>query len=193
MKRLFLDMDNVITDYSEAACSWLNKEFRNRKYDERTELFRTRVPDQLEQYEVLKNYKLYDLLEIKRLNQAMWDTPGFWDSMLPISGMGNELPKLREKYEIYIATRPIWNLVCVPEKLSWIQTHLPFLYPDRIIFTGNKGILSGDILVDDNFQHLLEFQGKRIIFTQPYNLAYTQFGFRVDSWKELVQLLLDGV
>ena len=56
MQRLFLDMDNVITDYSYSACEWFNKELGRPKY--KGEYPVDLMPENIKDYSMWKNYYL---------------------------------------------------------------------------------------------------------------------------------------
>jgi 5'(3')-deoxyribonucleotidase len=144
---------------------------------------------QLAEYDIWKNWKLPEEVGIK-LREQMFNTPGFWHDQFPYRGSIQALRNLQNKYSIYIATKPIYNDICINEKIDWLKVHLPFINQDNIIFCRDKSILSGDILVDDEPGHLLKFTGKRILFIQPYNTDYVKsFNYCAGNWKELEDLL----
>jgi 5'(3')-deoxyribonucleotidase len=55
-------------------------------------------------------------------------------------------------FKLYIATKPstknLWSTI---EKYKWVQEHFPYLLK-RIMLTCDKGLLLGDILVDDDIK-----------------------------------------
>lgn len=187
MQRIFIDMDNVITDYSYSACEWFNDELGRPKY--KKEYPTNLEPKDIKEYSMWKNYFLPKHIG-KPLQNKMFEDPEFWRMMDPVQGALNSIRKLNEKYEIYIATAARYNDVCVQEKVDWIKKHLPCIHEERIVFTMNKGILYGDILVDDFWKYLFQFEGRSILFLQPYNKnRYDQFGYVVSNWIELEKLL----
>ena len=187
MQRLFLDMDNVITDYSYSACEWFNKELGRPKY--KGEYPVDLMPENIKDYSMWKNYYLPKNIG-KPLQEQMFEDSEFWRTMDPITGSLNYIRKLNSKYEVYIATAAKYNDVCVQEKVDWIKKHLPFIHEERLVFSMNKSILYGDILVDDFWKYLLQFEGRCVLFLQPYNESrFDQFGYAVSGWRELWELL----
>jgi 5'(3')-deoxyribonucleotidase len=120
----------------------------------------------------------------------MFDTEGFWTGLDPYKDSLNVLKNLSSLYNIYIATKPIYNNICVNEKVEWLKIHLPFISEDNIVFTRDKGILSGDIMIDDEAGNLLKFEGKRILYGQPYNVSFMpSFNYMATNWKEIGDML----
>lgn len=186
MKTLFLDLDNVITDFLGAACDWFNDELHKPRY--KNEYSTILTPDDITDYATWKSYHLPKGLG-EKLFKEMFDDPDFWQ-MAPIKGALNGVKNLCKLYDTYIVTAPVWNDVCVQEKGDWIKVHLPFFELDRLIFARDKSVLFGDILVDDYWQYLLQFNGKRVLFTHRFNQDRTvQFGYSVSNWVQLEELL----
>jgi 5'-nucleotidase len=79
--------------------------------------------------------------------------PGFYLNLEPIAGaidgfqhIGN-LPCT----EVYILTAPsVMNPHSYSEKRLWVERHLGLAVAYRLILSPNKGLLRGDILIDDN-------------------------------------------
>lgn len=184
MKTLFLDMDNVITDFSGAACDWFNDALQSPRYkgDYPMDL----MPEHIKIYTIWENYHLPKGLGESLLKQ-MFDDPNFW-YMAPMTGAINGVKNLCELYNTYIVTAPVWNDVCVPEKIDWIKVHLPFFELERLIFTRDKSILRGDILVDDYWKYLTQFDGRRILFRHSYGESGL-CDYIVYNWKQLEELL----
>ena len=187
MQRLFLDLDNVITDYSYSAIEWFNEELSHPKYKGKypTDL----EPKDVKDYSIWKNYHLSKQIG-KPLMEEMHNTPGFFAELDPIPGAINAVRKLNQIYEIFIATKPQINELCIVEKMEWLNVHMPYIHEERVIFLQNKSVLYGDILVDDYWKHLFQFEGRGILFMQPYNAdRFDQFGYYVAGWVELEEQL----
>ena len=70
--------------------------------------------------------------------------------------------------------------------LEWLLEHN--IEYDSIIFTNNKNIVEGDLLIDDNIKNLSECNKKyKICFARPWNTEYS--GLRVDSYKGCLDLV----
>jgi 5'(3')-deoxyribonucleotidase len=99
------------------------------------------------------------------------------------------LARLQRHYEIYIATAAMEVPSSFNAKFHWLKQHFPFIPPSHIVFCGNKSILRGDYLIDDNPRQLRLFQGEGILFNSPANINVTGFR-RVHDWLEIEQLFL---
>jgi len=58
-----------------------------------------------------------------------------------------------------------------------------------MIFCGKKDSIKGDIMIDDHPKNLKNFDGEKILFTQPHNSLIVDEGYkRVESWKQIVEI-----
>jgi 5'(3')-deoxyribonucleotidase len=99
------------------------------------------------------------------------------------------LQRLQQHYEIYIATAAMEVPSSFNAKFHWLKQHFPFIPASHIVFCGNKSILNGDYLIDDNPRQLRLFHGEGILFSSPANVNVTGFR-RVHDWLEIEQLFL---
>jgi 5'(3')-deoxyribonucleotidase len=49
----------------------------------------------------------------------------------------------------------------------------------------SKSALLGDIIIDDNFKNIREFQGIGLLFDRPWNWQYN-YGLRVKNWQDII-------
>lgn len=91
---------------------------------------------------------------------------GFFIKLKPIDNAIESVIKLTEKYDIWILTKPSTkNLNSYSEKAYWILQHLGQEMLNKTIFSCNKALLMGDILIDDqNNANQDKFIGKWIQF-----------------------------
>lgn len=97
--------------------------------------------------------------------------PGIWFAARPYLGAVEAVQQMMsDGHEVYIATRP-WetNNLCYAEKVAWVDRWLPELGRSRVIMLANKGLLRGDVLVDDKPEYIQEFRGRGILFRRPWN------------------------
>ncbi len=99
------------------------------------------------------------------------------------------LERLQARFEIYIATAAMEVPSSFNAKFEWLKQHFPFIPPSHIVFCGNKSILRGDYLIDDNPRQLRLFHGEGILFSSPANARVTGFR-RVRDWLEIEELFL---
>ena len=74
---------------------------------------------------------------------------------------------------------------------SHCESIFPFIPASHFVFCGDKTIVDADYLIDDQPRHLRSFHGTGILFSAPHNRKETGC-CRVESWKEIRQLLLEG-
>ena len=77
--------------------------------------------------------------------------PQFFEHLEPISGAIDAFHQLSAKHDVYILTAPSTrNPLSYTQKRLWVENHLGFDVTERLIICSNKGLLKGDILIDDN-------------------------------------------
>jgi 5'(3')-deoxyribonucleotidase len=111
-------------------------------------------------------------------NNAIEETPGiafpqsqygFYANLAPITGAIESVQKLinSEKFDPYILTAPSTrNPFSYTEKRVWIEKYLGVEFTEKLIISPNKGLLKGDILIDDLVEGRGQegFEGKLIQF-----------------------------
>ena len=186
MKRIMIDMDNVITNP-------LFLEFVN-------EFLGT-------------NYKLDDLDEYYLQNLITKDNEKFWDfikdknlyeDVLLFDDCYNVLEKLNECYDLYIVTAYTWGDACnefvantLRDKYLFLRSKLPFIDRKNFIFATNKNIMNFDIRIDDRLNNL-DGADVKLLFNAWHNKNYSdselenQNVIRVNNWKDVEKILLDN-
>lgn len=88
---------------------------------------------------------------------------GFFTSLEPIKGAIDTMNMLKERYDVYILTRPSYlNPLCYTEKRVWVEQHMGIEWCQKLIMCPNKGLMIGDYLIDD--MPWPEFKGEQIRF-----------------------------
>ena len=178
MKTLMIDMDNVITDGKvfEMIESRINRKIKNND-----------------------TFFLQDLLEDKsEFFNDLKTTDIYADSVL-IKDCYEVLEKLNNKYDIYIVTSYIWDNEYefsannLKNKYNYLRKELPFISPEKYIFTTNKQLLRFDIAIDDRLVNLTGATTK-ILFDAWHNKQddLSEDIIRVTSWKEVENILLNN-
>ena len=167
MKRIAIDMDEVLSHFSVKCLELFNEEFRadytiqdlqGKKLVELDSRFEKKVND----YLAIESFFLD--LEVVKDSQEV-------------------LRKLSDHYEIYIVTAAMEFPASLAPKYQWLKKHFSFLNEKNFVFCGDKSIIHTDYLIDDTPSHLDTFQGKGILFSAPHNLNVTGYE-RLNSWKE---------
>lgn len=183
MKKIMIDMDNVITD--GVFLNYINEYFN-------------------------QDYKLGDFKEYCYVQGLVGDNNDFWEFVSKknfyenaplISNCYEVLKKLNKKYELYIVTAYLWNEskdisgINLMNKYNYLRNMLPFINPDKFIFASNKRIMNFDIRIDDRISNLDGAEIK-LLFNAWHNQEYDSEELnknniiRVDGWKDIEKILL---
>lgn len=123
---------------------------------------------------------------------ATMNLPGFYAELEPIPGAREALNEMAEDNDVFICTSPYTsNPTCASDKIAWIEEHIGEGWAKRMILTGDKTAVRGDILIDDkpDIKGVFVPTWEHILFTQPYNVAHTEGRRRMDAWSEWRDLL----
>jgi 5'(3')-deoxyribonucleotidase len=173
-KIICVDMDEVIADALGEHLHRYNRDFRERI---------TRSD--------LEGRWLWDFVPPER-QQALTEylmSEDFFAVLRVMPHAQRVLERLQSRYEIYIATAAMEVPSSFNAKFEWLKKHFPFIPASHIVFCGNKSILHGDYLIDDNPRQLRLFRGEGILFSSPANANVTGFR-RVHNWLEIEELFL---
>lgn len=171
MKRILVDMDGVLADvYSRFK--------------------------ELHEAETGTNKTMNELIGLKE-GEAFpaiyrWiDTPGFFRTIPVMADSQRVLKQLNEKYEIIVISMATEFPASLTDKQLWLNYHFPFISWKQIVFCGNKSLIPADMMIDDHFKNLDNFEGETFMFVQPHNINSTGHNHRkVTSWLEIEKLLL---
>ncbi len=112
---------------------------------------------------------------------------GFFQTAPIIPDSIEGLKYLNDKYKVLIVSSATEFPDSLREKLSWLNTHFPFISWKQMIFCGEKNSIKGDIMIDDHPKNLDFFDGQKILFTQPHNMLLDVPEYiRVGSWREIM-------
>jgi 5'-nucleotidase len=168
MKRLIVDMDDVIADATGQFIDFYEREFGIRVSRET-----------LNHHDEGRGFPgNYDIIKQFPYRES------FFLTMKPNEGSQLVLEELNKRYDLFIVSAAMEFPQSLKEKLSWLGDHLPFLNWKQIVFCGNKSIVHGDYMIDDLSYNLDGFNGEKFIFTAPHNLHIQQFE-RLNNWTEV--------
>jgi 5'(3')-deoxyribonucleotidase len=173
MKRLIIDMDDVIADATGQFILYYEKEFGVRVTRESLN----------HQDEGLGFPDHHDIIQEFPFRET------FFQTMVPHEGSQEALEKLNKKYELFIVSAAMQFPQSLIEKFKWLQEYFPFLHWKQIVFCGSKAVVHGDYMIDDLPYNLETFNGEKFIFTAPHNLHVKKFQ-RLNSWKEAEERFL---
>jgi len=176
--KLIIDMDNVLNNMIYKIVEEYNKTFSTRWT-----------------IEDVKDYRYYNSFNVDkeighRFTKTLFTMPGFWLSLNPQPDSQRVVMRLLKNYDIYIATKPyIGSRNCFAEKVDWLNKNFPFVGEEKLIFTHDKSLLKGDIIIDDHPDNLNGFNGTTIVFDYAFNRDY-EATYRARNWKEIEKLLI---
>lgn len=173
MKRIAIDMDEVITHFSASCLALFNEEF-NTDYTTENLLGKklveldTRFGEKVGHY--LSNESFFLDLKVVKDSQEV-------------------IRELSKHYEIYIVTAAMEFPSSLAPKYQWLKQHFSFLNEQNFVFCGDKSIVHADYLIDDTPSHLDTFTGQGILFTAPHNRDVTGYK-RLNNWQEAADYFL---
>jgi 5'-nucleotidase len=171
MERIAIDMDGVIADVAEQFFRYDATDFGKRKSPEEVAGIK-----ELDAFPRAREYVL---------------SKGFFRTAPVIEDSQEVVYKLNESYEVFIVSAATEFPQSLSEKQEWLNEHFPFIKWQQMVFCGLKTIVNADIMIDDHFKNLDQFQGTTLLFSQPHNLHIERGKHkRVNSWNEIAAILL---
>ena len=173
MKRIAIDMDEVIADVIPKFINLYNRDFGvplDLVIEPGNEVFK-QVPQDV-------NQKWFEYI----------NEEGFFRDLAVIPDSQRVIKALQEKYDVYIVSAAMEFRNSLVDKYDWLAEHFPFIDWQHIMFCGNK-IVEVDVLIDDRIKNFVSFKGRPLLYTSPHNLLITEYE-RVNSWEEIAGLLL---
>lgn len=173
MKRLIVDMDDVIADATGQFINFYEKEFGIR-------VVRGSLNHQDEGHGFPAHHDI-----IKQFPHR--DT--FFRTMSPHEGSQEVLREINKKYDLFIVSAAMEFPKSLEEKLEWLKDHFAFLTWKQIVFCGSKTVVHGDYMIDDLSYNLEGFNGEKFIYTAPHNLHIDKYN-RLNNWQEVAERFL---
>jgi len=173
MKRLIVDMDDVIADATGQFINYYERQFGIR-------IDRAVLDGKDEGEGFPDNHHIL---------QQFPHQKNFFRTMLPNEQSQEILEKLNRKYEVFIVSAAMQFPQSLPEKLEWLNEHFDFFTWKQIVFCGSKTVVHGDFMIDDLPHNLEKFNGEKFIFTAPHNKHYNHFN-RLNNWREVGERFL---
>jgi len=138
--------------------------------------------------EIQKWFKTYpDLKERFKTNPD--HIHGIFRNPKPVDGAIDAINKLKDKYDLYIATAAPWgNPDASSDKRYWIETYFGNLFHKKMIVTHRKDMIMADYLIDDSHTNgASEFKGELISFGVNYKTGEAN---KYPTWDDVLRKLL---
>lgn len=171
MKRILIDMDGVLADV----------------YTRFFELYEQETGQKKTMEEIIGFKEGEAFPEVYR-----WvETPGFFRTMPVMPDSQRVMKLLNEKYEIIVVSMATEFPVSLTDKQLWLNENFPFMSWKQVVFCGNKSLINADLMIDDHFKNLDNFEGETIMYIQPHNINnHDHLHNKVSSWADIEKLLI---
>lgn len=138
---VLLDVDGVLADYVGGVCyaAW---EKANAVANEK-DVTEWSIEDSLQLNEEQRAI-------VKRAIRA----PGFCACLKPIAGSRLAVRTLLDRADVYFVTTPTDSPFWMHERTAWLQDYYGAAF-DKIIFTHEKHLVRGDVIIDDKLSNVL--------------------------------------
>ena len=173
MRRLIVDMDDVMADATGQFINYYEKEFGVR-------IDRAILNGKGEAEGFPDNHDRIAEFPFRQ---------DFFRTMAVHENCREVMEQLNKKYEVFIVSAAMEFPQSLPEKLLWLNEHFPFLHWKQFVFCGSKTVVHGDYMIDDLVYNLEHFGGEKFIFTAPHNIHLNHFS-RLNSWTEVAERFL---
>jgi 5'-nucleotidase len=173
MKRLIVDMDDVMADATGQFITYYERQFGVRV--ERSVLNGKEEAEGFpDNHAILRQYPYQE---------------NFFRTMVPNEGSQEVMERLNMQYDVFIVSAAMEFPQSLTEKLQWLKQYFPFLNWKQFVFCGSKAVVYGDYMIDDLPRNLEHFNGEKFLFTAPHNTHVNRFS-RLNNWKEVAEKFL---
>lgn len=174
--RILCDMDGVVADFCTTVLDRYNK-----KYDDNLKV------EDITSYGMHLVVKPECGLDIYNI----YAEEGIFANCALIPGAKEVLGYcLGRGHEVVFVTKAVdFSQYCFPEKQKWVNAHFPEIGHEKMVFTGQKHLVRGDVLIDDHTNNLEKFEGRRILVDAPWNQGFDHRAhnmMRLKSWPEIL-------
>lgn len=169
MKRIAIDMDEVVADAYNRFFEWYERDYGIKIDPASTYGKKAHLVVAEEHRDIVKKYPYQ---------------PGFFVDLPVMEGAVEVIRELKERYEIFFVSAAMQFKHSLFEKSEWLDKYFPFIGWQYRVLCGYKYIIDADYLIDDHTFNLKTFKGQGILFTSPHNVHENGFP-RVNNWAEV--------
>jgi len=176
MKRILIDMDEVIADPMGEMISWYKNTYGG-DFDLSKTIGGSWVKGFPEQHQHLIRARLFE--------------PGFFRNLPVMDDSIDVLREMNKHYEIFIVSAATEFPNSLKDKLEWLLERFPFFSWRQLVLCGDKRMIQGDFMIDDHARNLVHFKGKPYLYSSPHNADIQDYE-RIDNWKQAAEIFLKG-
>jgi 5'-nucleotidase len=169
MKRVLVDMDEVIADTTAGMVKWYKQHFGGDIDYNKMLAGGSLVKGFPEENQAAVRQRLFE--------------PGFFRHLPVMEDSIDVLEQMNKRYEIYIVSAATEFPNSLTDKYNWLMEYYPFFTWKQLVLCGDKKMIQADFMIDDHTRHLQYFRGKPYLFSAPHNLNETAYE-RLNNWKE---------
>jgi len=148
MKRILVDMDEVIADTTGAMINWYKKNYGG-------DIDYTKM---LEGGSLVKGFpEEHQPAVLRQLYE-----PGFFRHLPVVTDSVEVLKQINTLYEIYIVSAATEFPNSLKDKYDWLMEHFSFLTWKQLVLCGEKKMIQADFMIDDHTAIYNTFRANRI-------------------------------
>ena len=164
---ILVDIDNTITNFSEVLLL-ANNQLHNTHYE----------------YTDIKSYDWFD-----KTFENPWkptEYQCFWNTVEVNPAAATTIERwVRQGYQVYLCTASHFNDMLGYKIKRTLEPFNPKLINERnVIIAQDKSAIMGDVMIDDCVDNLVNFNGARICYVQPWNQHYGG-ALRFSDWNKI--------
>lgn len=162
---LLLDLDDVLNTFNSDSTGWIklyNDKYGNEHIRQYGTLLKT-------EHIVDWNLHKFTLPGVNVFNEFICNNNFF--RRVGVQPYAQEVTREMVKhFDVYVVSASHFSTV--PDKAEWLLEHFPHIPIKHFIPCYNKFMVKGDVLLDDGYHNLINFNGTRILFSKPWNRQY---------------------
>ncbi len=175
-KRVLCDVDGVLCNFTSAALSAMES------------ITGRPLPDN-----VLEEWDIFRFLapEEKKILFATIEEKSWCYSLEVLPGAVQGIKDLRKAgFDVYFVTSPWHGRNWAFERTAWLQDYFG-AKRSHIVQTDAKYLCTGDIFIDDKYEHVVTWKdhhpyGTAVLWSAPYN-ELKGFPVRTNSWTQVLE------
>jgi len=178
-KIILIDMDGTIANFNKSILQKMDKKYNILLSN-----------GEITHFRIEKNFEKTHREEITE-----WiEEKNFYLELEPFENSIKYIKEIfsHQDFDVFFCTSPLLSTYCIPEKQEWIKKYFGEEYLSKIIFSKDKTVVFGDILIDDKPSiHGVNKtpSWEHVYFNQTYNEENS--GRRIVNWKDWRKILLD--
>ena len=164
---ILVDIDSTITNFGEMLLL-ANNQIHNTNYP----------------YTAITTYDWFDTTFTNPWHPTNYQS--FWNTVQVSHEAVSTIESwVKHGHKVYLATASHFNNMLGYKIRKTLEPFNPKLINERnIIITQDKSIIRGDLMIDDCVGNLVEFNGVRICYAQPWNEKYIDI-LRYNDWDKI--------